>query len=147
MNAKKLGFVLSPAKYSRCTEIGCTRDGAVKRYAGPMPLYIPGYDYTFWRLDDKMPQSRRINDCHRAKADGRRRRPLFVRNINMLNGNKVTIITPRSAHLPQVVQFHYQGRARFYVRHVFASIAVALHMLGLGEAPSKRGARAEGANR
>ena len=87
-----------------------------------------------------------INDCHRAKADGRRRRPLFVRNINMLNGNKVTIITPRSAHLPQVVQFHYQGRARFYVRHVFASIAVALHMLGLGEAPSKRGARAEGAN-
>ena len=50
----------------------------------------------------------------------------------MLNGNKVTIITPRSAHLPQVVQFHYQGRARFYVRHVFASIAIALHMLGLG---------------
>ena len=88
-----------------------------------------------------------VNDCHRAKADGRRRRPLFVRNINMLNGNKVTIITPRSAHLPQVVQFHYQGRARFYVRHVFASIAIALHMLGLGEAPSKRGARAEGANR
>ena len=78
MNAKKLGFVLSPAKYSRCTEIGCTRDGAVKRYAGPMPLYIPGYDYTFWRLDDKMPQSQRINDCHRAKVTAPRQAPISI---------------------------------------------------------------------
>ena len=73
-----------------------------------------------------------INDCHRAKADGRRRRPLFMRKINMLNGNKVEIITPRSANLPQVVQFYDQSRARFYVRHMFASIAMTLHMLGLG---------------
>ena len=100
----------------------------MKRYAQTTVFYIPQDCDPIWRLDDKFC----VNDCHRAKADGRRRRPLFVRNINMLNGNKVTIITPRSAHLPQVVQFHYQGRARFYVRHVFASIAVALHMLGLG---------------
>ena len=56
----------------------------------------------------------------------------------MFKGHKVTIITPRSAHLPQVVQFHDQGRARFYVRHVFASIAMALHMLGLGTAEGSR---------
>ena len=56
----------------------------------------------------------------------------------MLNGNKVTIITPRSAHLSQVVQFHDQGRARFYVRHVFASIAMALHMLGCGTTEGNR---------
>ena len=73
-----------------------------------------------------------VNDCHRAKAAAPRQTPLFHRSFNMFHGNKVTIITPRSAHLPQVVQFHYQGRARFYVRHVFASIAMALHMLGLG---------------
>ncbi len=97
-----------------------------------MPRYIPGYDYTFWRLDDKMPQSQRINDCHRATADGRRRRPLFMRKINMSNGNKVKIITPRSAHLSQVVQFHDQSRARFHVRHILACIAMTLHMLGLG---------------
>ena len=57
----------------------------------------------------------------------------------MFNRHKVTIVTPRTANLPQVVQFHDQGRARFYVRHVFASIAMALHMLGLGTT--------EGANR
>jgi hypothetical protein len=39
----------------------------------------------------------------------------------------------------QVVRFHDQGRVRFYVRHVFASIAMALHMLGCGTTEGSQG--------
>jgi hypothetical protein len=48
-------------------------------------------------------------------------------------------ITPRTAHIPQVVQFHVQSRVRFHVRAVFASIAMALHMLGLGTTEGSQG--------
>jgi hypothetical protein len=57
------------------------------------------------------------------------------------NQHRDTIVTPRSAHLPQVVRFHEQGRARFLVRHVLASIAMTLHMLHGGTLPTDRDAR------